>query len=45
MSSENLAAEIHSYSFGKIQNVGETDFSEEKNLVFHRRKISYLFFR
>ena len=33
-----------SYSFGKIQNVGETELSEEKNLVFHWRKISYFVF-
>ena len=33
-----------SYSFGKIQNVGETKLSEEKNLAFRWRKISYLVF-
>ena len=32
------------YSFGKIQNVGEKELSEEKNLVFHWRKISYFAF-
>ena len=31
-----------SYSFGRIQNVGETELSKEKSLVFHWRKISYL---
>ena len=29
------------YNFGKIQNVGGTELSEEKKLVFHWRKISY----
>ena len=33
-----------SYSFGKIQNVGETELSEQKSLVFHWRKISYFVF-
>ena len=33
-----------SYSFGKIQNVGETKLSEEKNLVFHWKKSSYFVF-
>ena len=33
-----------SHGFGKIQNVGETELSEEKNLVFHWRKISYFVF-
>ena len=35
-----------SYSFGKIQNIGEPGPSEEKiqNLVFHWRKISYFVF-
>ena len=32
------------YSFGKIQNVGEKELSEEKNLVFHWRKVSYFVF-
>ena len=31
-------------SSGKIQNVGETELFEEKNVVFHWRKISYLVF-
>ena len=38
-----------SYSFGKIQNVRETELSEEKNLVFigesFRISFSYIFFR
>ena len=37
------------YSFGKIQNVGETELSEEKNLCFTGERFhvlfSYLFFR
>ena len=35
-----------SYSFGKIQNIGEPGPSEEKikNLMFHWRKISYFVF-
>ena len=32
------------YSFGKIQNVGGPELSEEKNLVFHWRKISHFVF-
>ena len=32
------------YSFGKIQNVGETKLSEEKKLVFHWKKASYFVF-
>ena len=28
-------------NFGKMQNVGGTELSEEENLVFNRRKISY----
>ena len=34
----------NSYSFAKIQNVGGLEFSEENNLVFHWRKISYFVF-
>ena len=33
-----------SYSFGKIQNVGETELSEEKKLALHWRKTSYFVF-
>ena len=33
------------FSVGKIQNVGETELSEEKNSVFHWRKISYFVFK
>ena len=33
-----------SCSFGKKQNLGETELSEEKNLVFLWRKISYFVF-
>ena len=33
-----------SYSFGNIQNVGKTELSEQKNLVFHWRKNSYFVF-
>ena len=33
-----------SWSFGKIKNVGETELSEENNLVFRWRKISYFVF-
>ena len=32
------------YTFGKIQNLGGPKLSEEKNLVFHWRKISYFHF-
>ena len=34
-----------SYGFDKIQNVGETEHFEEKYLLFHWRKISYLVFK
>ena len=45
VSSEILRQDSQSsYSFGKIQNVGETGLSEEKHFVFHWRKISYFVF-
>ena len=45
VSSEFLRQDSQSsYSFGKIQNVEKTELSEEKNLVFHWRKISYFVF-
>ena len=45
VSSEFLRQDSQSsYSFGKIQNVGKTEVSEEKNLVFHWRKVSYFVF-
>ena len=49
ISSEFLRLDLQSsYSFGKIQNVGETEFSEEKALCFIGERFhilfSYLFF-
>ena len=45
VSSELLRQDSQSsYSFGKIQNVGETELSQEKKLVFHWRKTSYFVF-
>ena len=45
VSSEFLRQDSQSsYSFGKIQNVGETELSDEKNLVFRWGKMSHFVF-